>query len=228
MAARVRAEHPLRNCLREGERFPKADLFCIHYTESIFWADFRRTMKDDESDYKFYSEKSFVSATPTRFESAAVGLRAEQPEDETFLFGLYASTREEELACVGWDPGTKEAFLRMQFKAMRQGYAAQYPKGEFMVILRAGCRIGRMVIDRNSEEIRLVDIALLQGERGRGVGTSLIRDLQREASSVGRPLRLQVLKRNGAVRWYQRLGFETVNEDGVYLSLEWHRGSASP
>ena len=115
----------------------------------------------------------------------------------------------------------------MPFKAMRQGYGAQYPKGEFMVILRADCPIGRMVIDRNSEEIRLVDIALLQGERGRGVGTSLIRHLQREASSVGRPLRLQVLKRNSAMRWYQRLGFETVKEDDVYLSLEWHRGSAS-
>ena len=60
-----------------------------------------------------------------------VSLRPEQPEDEDFLFAVYASTRAEELAVTGWDEATRSAFLNLQFRAMRQGYHASFPQAEF-------------------------------------------------------------------------------------------------
>ena len=46
--------------------------------------------------------------------AGAVTLRPAAPEDRELLFGVYASTREEELAPVPWPPEAKDAFLRQQ------------------------------------------------------------------------------------------------------------------
>ena len=48
-------------------------------------------------------------------------LRREEINDEPFLFQVYAHTRVEELALTNWDPATRQAFLTMQFQAMRRG-----------------------------------------------------------------------------------------------------------
>ena len=42
-------------------------------------------------------------------------LREATPEDESFLFEVYASTRIEELEGTGWNDEQKLAFIRMQF-----------------------------------------------------------------------------------------------------------------
>ena len=54
----------------------------------------------------------------------SLDLQPLRAEDEPFLFELYASTRGDEMALVGWDKPQQEAFLRMQFKAQRSSYAS--------------------------------------------------------------------------------------------------------
>src|SRR5579862_6150460 len=90
-----------------------------------------------------------------------VTLRPEQPADEAFLLELYASTRQEELELTQWDAATCAAFVKMQFKAMRQGYAGMFPLGQFSIVLLQEQAIGRIVIHRGEHEIRLVDMALM-------------------------------------------------------------------
>ncbi len=46
-----------------------------------------------------------------------VHFRPIRPDDEAFLYEVYASTRTEELAVVDWDDTQKAAFLHMQFAA---------------------------------------------------------------------------------------------------------------
>ncbi len=64
-----------------------------------------------------------MSQTPSSPEPARtnlkISLRPASPEDEHFLLKLYASTRQEEMALLNWPEGQKEAFLRMQFNAVR-------------------------------------------------------------------------------------------------------------
>ena len=55
----------------------------------------------------------------------ALDLRRERNEDHRFLYGLYASTRETELAQVMWSAREKQEFLRLQFDAQRKHYARQ-------------------------------------------------------------------------------------------------------
>ncbi len=159
--------------------------------------------------------------TPPAADFPALGLRPEAAEDEAFLFEVYASTREEELRKLPWDDATRSMFLRLQFKAMRQGYAGQFPKAAFSIITLEGRPVGRIVVDRSEDPVRLVDIALLPKYRTRGLGSRLMRDLLAEAGRNRKAVRLQVLKGSRAAAWYHRLGFVEIADDGVYTHLEW-------
>jgi ribosomal protein S18 acetylase RimI-like enzyme len=145
-------------------------------------------------------------------------------EDESFLFELYASTRQSELLAWGWDDAMQQNFLRMQWNAQRMGYSHQYPGADHLVILWGDQRAGRLYIFRNNLEIRLVDIALLPAFYNQGIGSSLLQDLQRQAQAADLPLRLRVLKNNPARRLYERLQFATTDEDEMYLRMEWRAG----
>ena len=148
-------------------------------------------------------------------------LRPVVPEDREFLFQVYASTRTEELAVVPWTPEQKEAFLRMQFEAQDRYYRQQFPDASFQVVLVDGRPAGRLYLARATDEIRIIDIALLPADRGRGVGTGLLRDVLAEGASAGKPVRIHVERFNPAIRLYERLGFVMAEDKGVYLLMEW-------
>lgn len=154
-------------------------------------------------------------------------LRSAEPQDEAFLFQVYASTRVEELALVDWSAEQKEAFLRMQFSAQRQHYLTHYPQAKYSLICRGDEPIGRLIMDRTPEMVHVIDLALLPGARGQGIGTRLLRGLQAEAAAKGLPLRLYVEIFNPAQKLYQRLGFVQTAEQGVYLELEWRANAAN-
>ena len=155
-------------------------------------------------------------------------LRPINPDDLPFLLALYASTREQELAVVPWDAAQKAAFLKMQFDAQHAHYQEHYAGASFDVILVAGQPAGRLYVARWPKEIRIIDIAFVPGFRGRGLGTRLIADLQREANGRGVPLTIHVERLNPALRLYERLGFELAEDKGVYLFLHWKPRPASP
>lgn len=158
----------------------------------------------------------------------SVSLRPITPEDMAFLLRLYRSTREEELAMVvDWSEEQKDWFIRMQFDAQHAWYQEHYIGASFDVVLVDGEPAGRLYVHRREKEIRLVDISLLPEVRGRGLGTTLLRDLCTEAEMAGKPLTIHVEKYNPAMRLYQRLGFTCIDENGPYDLMEWKPASAS-
>jgi GNAT superfamily N-acetyltransferase len=156
-----------------------------------------------------------------------VSLRPERDDDLDFLCGLYGSTRADELAQVPWSDEEKQRFVRFQFDAQRRFYREQYPSATFEVIEVDGAPAGRLYVVEWPAEIRLMDVALLPTRRGRGVGTTLLRDLQARGEAAGKPLTIHVERFNPALRLYQRLGFRAIEDKGVYLLLEW-RSPRSP
>lgn len=146
-----------------------------------------------------------------------LALREATADDENFLFEVYASTRIEELAEVGWNEQQKLAFLKMQFIARER----TYPRVDNQIIVLNGRPAGRMLVERNEKEILLRDIALLTAYRNGGVGSRLVQDLITEAGVAGKPLRLHVLSTSPAVRLYERLGLCRTGDDGTYLEMMW-------
>lgn len=150
-----------------------------------------------------------------------IHLRPIQPEDEPFLLRVYASTRTEELKQVDWDARQKDDFLRMQFEAQHSHYTEHFPDADFQLVLKGDEAIGRLYVDRRSDEIRLIDIALLPDFQGEGTGSGLLKALLDEACQMDLPLRIHVEKFNPALRWYERLGFRQIEDKGMYLFMEW-------
>ena len=104
---------------------------------------------------------------------------------------------------------------------------AARPNARFETIERRGRPIGRLIVDRRDDEIHLVDITLLPASRGRGIGGALIVELCREGARGGQPVRLQVERRNPALRLYRRLGFVEIGDENVYALMEWAPGPAA-
>ena len=157
-----------------------------------------------------------------------VSLRPAGPGDAEVLYRIYASTREEELAVVPWDAPAKEAFLRMQFTAQHTDYHARYPDASYDLIMDGEQVLGRLYVHRGETVWQVLDIALLAEHRGQGLGARLMTEVLAEAGAAGKPVRIHVERFNPAQHLYDRLGFRQIEDQGVYLLLEWQPGAAGP
>jgi ribosomal protein S18 acetylase RimI-like enzyme len=178
-----------------------------------------------------FAEKSFapkLSLVPSQkadcrlapeVSASTITLDRVLPSDEPFLYRTFASTRTEEMALTGWNADQQEAFLRMQYDTQRRSYLMQLPDAKYWVIRCDGSAVGRLIIDRTAEEIHVVDIALLPEFRKRGIGSTLMEAVIKEASQAGKTVRLHVERFNPALRWYERLGFSVINSGPIYLEM---------
>lgn len=159
--------------------------------------------------------------------TVSIDLRAATAADDPFLFALYASTRESELAAWGWAPAQRDAFLRMQWVAQSHDWAARHPHADHQMVCLQGQPVGRLLVAKDAAAWRVVDIALLPTHQGSGVGTRLLTQVRDEAGKAGVPLRLRVLRTNPARRLYERLGFEVDAEPpeetaAPYVAMTWN------
>ena len=156
-----------------------------------------------------------------------ITLRPTAAADERFLYELYASTRAEELAPLGWDAAQLATFLKMQFAAQTRSYRREFPDAAFDLILVDEQPAGQLYVDRQLAELRIVDIALLPEFRNAGVGTHLLRGLQADVARSGGAIRLHVDRSNRALDLYTRLGFQVVADSGVYVQMVWQPSAAT-
>lgn len=149
-----------------------------------------------------------------------LALRPISSADTDFLFRVYASTRLEELALLDWGDAQKEAFLKMQFEAQHTYYMEQFPNAGFHILVYDDIDVGRLYLDLKTDEIRIIDIALIPTFRGQGLGTSCMNAILDMGQEIGVPIRIHVERNNRALSWYQRLGFQKISETGIYFLME--------
>lgn len=149
-----------------------------------------------------------------------MALRPSVEGDAELLFRIYASTREEELAPLDWDTAVKEAFLRQQSTAQETYYRATFPQASYDLIVDGDEVLGRLYVNRGEDAWLVLDIALLPPYRGAGLGTQLMQSVIAEAGSAGKPVQIHVERFNPARRLYERLGFEELRDEGIYLLMQ--------
>jgi len=151
----------------------------------------------------------------------STSLRRATDADLAFLQSVYASTRMEELEVTGWSNEQKNEFCLSQFRAQDAHYRVHFPAAEYHVVQSEGHDVGRLSVDHRMDELHLIDLAILPDFRGKGIGTTLLKDFQRQAAAANIPLTIYVERYNPALRLYQRLGFQQVQDEGIYLLMKW-------
>jgi GNAT superfamily N-acetyltransferase len=157
----------------------------------------------------------------TSASSLDVSLRDESEQDLEFLFEVYASTREEELALVPWTAEQKDAFLKMQFAAQRNYYRERFPNAQYQLIVLDQQRVGRLYVLREDETIRILDMTVVPAYRSRGIGTFLLNGILSEASESAKPVEIYVETYNRSLGLFERLGFQKKAEEGINFLMEW-------
>jgi GNAT superfamily N-acetyltransferase len=150
-----------------------------------------------------------------------VSYRAMAEADLPFIAALYASTRAEEVAATQWPEEMQQAFLAQQHQAQHHHYQAHYPKAEWLIVEAAGAPIGRLYLDERDDDLHLIDVSLVPERRGGGIGTAILEDLRDQARALGKTITLYVEPPNPARRLYQRFGFTSEGETGVYELMVW-------
>jgi ribosomal protein S18 acetylase RimI-like enzyme len=150
-----------------------------------------------------------------------ISCRPEIPEDEPFLRALILQNISEELAALEWPEPMRGQLLEMQSTARRRAIRTARPGARSEIIVADGASAGWLVVAEQPSEIRLMEIMILHSLRGRGVGSTVVRNLLAEAGGARKPLRLSVSATNaGAIRLYERLGFRRIGGDEIRRHME--------
>jgi GNAT superfamily N-acetyltransferase len=151
-----------------------------------------------------------------------ISLRPAVAEDEPFLQEFYFNLRRPEFQILAMPEEELRQLLQMQYQLQAGSYTARFPNSGYQVVLVDGEPAGRIWVDRQEDEIRIVDVGLDANRRNQGTGTVLVQRLQEEAREAGLPIRARVDRFNpGSLRFHLRLGFQIVREEQLDLGLEW-------
>jgi len=154
---------------------------------------------------------------------STLALRPALPQDEIFLYELYAAIRGPLFAMAPITAAQREHLLRMQFQAQISSYTQQFPNSCYHVVLLDSKPVGRLWVAPGDHAFLLVDIGIHPSVQSKGLGTVLVQRLQQEAQTIKLPIKSVVDRFNpGSLKFHQRLGFQVVREDQLQFYMEWH------
>lgn len=146
-------------------------------------------------------------------------LRPALPSDAAFMASLFCSTRPE-LAML--PDGLAALLIEQQQRAQEMGYRLACPEARTLLIETDRIPVGKLVLDEQRQQLRVVDIAVAAEWRGRGFASAVLKHLQQQARDTGRDVVLSVAHDNApALRLYRSLGFVEEARDEVRASMRW-------
>ena len=150
-------------------------------------------------------------------------LRRCDASDDAFLYDVFVTTWQDEVAALP-NQNLAQHVLRIQHIAQERRFASGFPGHERFVVLEDGESAGRLYVDQSGSDVVLLDLTLLPGFRGRGLGSRVVRDLLAEAAREHRKVTLRVPRRQRrATDFYTRLGFRLVSVDDVDNFFDWEQ-----
>lgn len=149
-------------------------------------------------------------------------LRAIQEGDGPFMRALYASTRDD-LRALPMPKAVVADLIAMQQQIHETGQRNAFPAARRWIVAWRGEAIGRIVVDMGDAEWRLIDIAILPAARRQGIGSAILRALQRGAATRGAAVALAVARSNDAARrLYVAAGFAVRGADELQEQMAWN------
>ena len=138
-------------------------------------------------------------------------LRPAEQSDYSFALALYLEGAKEHLTKIGrWD---EDRFVDL----FRDGYK----QGQTRIISVDGRIVGFIQVVDFADRLYLRQLHLIDGFRGRGIGSALIGAVLKRGTETGRQVTLDVMHGNPARRLYVRLGFESTGKDPDKEQMIW-------
>ncbi|SEH30648.1 GNAT family N-acetyltransferase [Magnetospirillum fulvum] len=151
-----------------------------------------------------------------------VSCRAATRSDFIFLRRLYAAGRKSELVAAGMPTKNHQDFCDSQFACQHRDWIERFPMAQFLILTRGTRPIGRLYLNPSDEGVHIVDIAFLPDWQGRGLGRAVIAELQRQATTFGQSVTLNVAVENSpAASLYHRLGFVAERRSERHVLMRW-------
>jgi ribosomal protein S18 acetylase RimI-like enzyme len=133
-------------------------------------------------------------------------LRSATADDEHFLRRLFDDVHRPEFA--GLDGSVATNLLDLQFRARQAAFSTDHDRAGDHLIVEHDVPVGRIWVDRTTSPWQLVDLAVLAEHQRRGIASTVLAELLRDADQAAVPIALTVRSDNvPAVRLYRRLGF---------------------
>ena len=143
----------------------------------------------------------------------AVTSRPATAADEPFLRRVFRDVRH---GAPGAGAAVPDPSLGVKYRAHSADRRDRYPDAETAIVLEDGEPVGTLTLHHEDGRTHLVDLAVVAGRRGRGVGSAVLSGL---LASHHR-LTVTVWEQNlGAQRLYERHGFSVVAEQFGYLLM---------
>lgn len=112
----------------------------------------------------------------------------------------------------GWDESYQRKDFEEDFVAISQ----------FRAVEAEGAFAGFLQLSINDECLSVVEIHLLPEYRSKGIGTDILRNLQKSADSQKRKIRIGCFKDNHRAKaLYQRLNFRQIDETETHFIFEY-------
>lgn len=151
-----------------------------------------------------------------------ITFRPAAPGDDPLLFTLFAEEKAAELAPLGLSAEQLQPLLEMQYRGREFSYSqAAAEPAHHILCTPGGTPVGRLLVDRQPECYRVMDIAVLAAHRNHGIGKQALRRIQEDASRESLPIRLRVMQNSPAERLYRSLGFTQISRDEMSSEMEW-------
>ena len=145
-------------------------------------------------------------------------LRKATRDDKAFAYEVKrAAMRDYVEQAWGWDEDQQWQLHDRRFREQ-----------DFQVITLGGEDVGIMSVAVRADCVFVNQLYILPEHQGQGVGRQCMLSVMEQGSSLGLPIRLQVMKVNPrAVAFYERLGFTITGETATHVLMQAAPGPAT-
>jgi GNAT superfamily N-acetyltransferase len=153
--------------------------------------------------------------------AGSVVLRPETPQDDAFLFALFAGHAGRPLRLAGLGDEQLKTILAFQYRSQSGTHRSTYPDAVYSIIEEDGAPVGRLIEQDEGATVYFVDFAFLPERQAKGLGTALIEMIADEWGLKDRAARVEVRNGNAhSLKLCANLGFAvTVPDRGGYIEL---------
>lgn len=143
--------------------------------------------------------------------------------DKDFLAKMYKENRDD-LRMADASKDYIETVIEMQLEAQMGGYGSQFPNAIYLILEKNGSRIGRLTLDVQPVELRLVDLDFIKKAQGKGYGSAILLWLMKAAAQTRKPFLVPTRRDDFAMgKFLVKYGFveDASMSDDVFARMSW-------